>query len=146
LQTKGAFVQLDLDVAIVSLFCAGGLFAYVREALRLHRLQSTGKVAPAKILNKEMDDSGSESIVHYLVTYEFVDEQGNTLVHENDLNSRKFFSNLAIGETIKILYGSDLAGNSYPVSQIKSDQRLSCYISGAILIFWAAMVLFFIHS
>ena len=120
--------------------------SFAREALRLYRLQSAGKVAPAKILNKEMDDSGSESIVHYLVTYEFVDEQGSTLVHEHDLNSRKFFNNLVIGETIKILYGSDRVGNSYPVSQIKSDQRLSCYIAGAILIFWAVMVLFFIHS
>ena len=139
-------MQLDLNVAIVSLFCAGGLFAYVREALRLHRLLSRGEVAQATILNKEIDDSGSESIVHYLVTYEFVDEQGNTLVHKHDLNNKKFFSNLTIGEIIEILYGSDRAGNSYPVSQIKSDQRLSCYIAGALLIFWASMVLFFIYS
>jgi hypothetical protein len=138
-------VQLDLDVAIVSLFCAGGLFAYVREALRLNRLLSTGKVAQATIVNKEMDDSGSESIVHYLVTYEFVDEQGKKLVHEKDLNNKAFFTALAIGEKIEILYGSGRPGNSYPVGQIKSDFRLSCFISGAIILFWAAMVLYFIH-
>lgn len=139
-------MQLDLNVAIVSLFCLGGLFAYIREALRLNRLLSAGKVAPATIVNKEMVDSGSESIVHYLVTYEFVDEEGNTLVHEHDLNSRKFFSTLEIGKTIEILYVLDWAGNSYPVTQIESDLRLSCYVAVAILIFWSVMILFFIHS
>jgi len=113
--------------------------------LRLNRLLSSGKVAHATIVNKEMDDSGSESIVHYLVTYEFVDEQGKKFVHEKDLNNNAFFTALSVGKKIEILYGSDRSGNSYPVGQIKSDIRLSCFISGVLIIFWAAMVLYFIH-
>lgn len=136
-------MHLNLNIVILSLFCAGGLFAYVREVLRLHRLMSAGKVALAKIMKLKMDDSGSESVVHYLVTYEFVDEQGNTLIHEQDLNSKKFFSNLATGDTIEVLYNADRTGNSYPLSQIQSDRRVSCYIAVVTLLFWAGMAVYF---
>ena len=136
-------MHLNLNVVILSLFCAGGLFAYVREFLRLHRLMSAGKVALATIVQMK-EDSGDESVVHYLVTYEFVDERGNTLIHEQDLNSKKFFSSLVIGDTIEVLYNADQTGNSYPVSQIQSDRRVSCYITTAILLFWAGMTVYFV--
>jgi hypothetical protein len=71
---------------ILSLFCAGGLYAYVREALRLRRLMASGTVALATVLKKEKIDRGSESVVHFIVTYEFVDDQGRTIVHGQDLN------------------------------------------------------------
>jgi len=136
-------MHINLNIVILSLFCAGGLFAYVREGLRLHRLMSAGKVALARIV-KKMEDSGSESIVHYLVTYEFVDEQGNTLIHEQDLNSKKFFRSLAIGDTIEVLYNADRTGNSYPLSQVQSDWRMSCYIAAVILLFWVGMAVYFV--
>jgi hypothetical protein len=136
-------MHLNLNMVILSLFCAGGLFAYVREVLRLHRLMSAGKVALARIVKKK-EDFSSESVVHYLVTYEFVDEHGNTLIHEQDLNSKKFFSSLAIGDTIEILYNADRTGNSYPVSQIQSDRRISCYMVVAIQMFWAGMIVYFV--
>jgi len=136
-------MHLNLNVIILSLFCVGGLFAYGREILRLQRLMSAGKVAPARIVKLE-EDAGSESVVHYLVTYEFVDEQGNTLIHEQDLNSKKFFSSLAIGDTIEILYNADRTGNSYPLSQIQSDQRVNYYIVVAIFVFWVGMMVYFV--
>ena len=104
---------------------------------------SAGKVALATIVQMK-EDSGDESVVHYLVTYEFVDERGNTLIHEQDLNSKKFFSSLVIGDTIEVLYNADQTGNSYPVSQIQSDRRVSCYITTAILLFWAGMTVYFV--
>ena len=133
----------DLDVIIVSLFCIGGLFAYLREAWRLRRLLARGRIATARIVAKQRDDSGSESVVHYLLTYEFLDGDGNTRTHTSDLNSRKFFSTIDIGDTVEILYDTGRDGNSYPVTQIQSDLRLSCYVSVAILLFWAAMVTYF---
>lgn len=132
-----------VNITIMSVFCAGGLFAYVREAMRLDRLMSAGKIASARIVSLEKDDSGSESVVHYLVRYVFVDDAGRTLTHEQDLNSGKYFSNLAIGNTIDVLYGAD-SGNSYPVRQIQRDWRMSWYIALAILAFWTAMTVFFV--
>lgn len=137
-----AFVDDNLDVLIVSVFCAGGLFAYVREALRLDGLLRNGRIVTAKIVSTKMDDSGSESIRHYLVTYEFVDEEGNAETHEQDLNDEAFFRRLNIGDTIDILTGADQSGNSYPVGVVRSDRRLSWYIAAAILVFWAAMTIF----
>jgi hypothetical protein len=139
----GGIMHLNVNVAILSLFCAGGVFAYAREALRLHRLMSEGRLALARIVKMRMDDGG-ESVVHYLVTYEFTDDQGKTVIREQDLNSREFFCNLAIGETIEVLYRTDRTGVSCPVNQIRSDQRISCYITAAILLFWAGMAVFFL--
>ena len=133
----------DLDVIIVSLFCIGGLFAYLREAWRLRRLLARGRIATARIVAKQRDDSGSELVVHYLLTYEFLDGDGNTRTHTSDLNSRKFFGDLEIGDSVDILHDTGGNGSSYPATQIRSDLRLSCYVSLAILIFWAAMVTYF---
>lgn len=134
-----------VSITIVSIFCAGGLFAYLREAVRLHRLLSTGKVATAKIVGLDKEDSGSESVVHYLVRYEFMDETGKTLTHEQDLNSSKYFKNLTIGDSIDVLYVEE-SENSYPLSQVRKDWKLSCYIAISILVFWAAMTAYFVFS
>jgi hypothetical protein len=139
-----AVVYANLDVLIVGVFCAGGVFAYAKEALRLHRLMSGGTIAFARILKLEMDSSGSESVTHYLVTYEFVDEEGKTQLHEQDLNNKAFFNSLAVGEKIEVLYGAGRLGTSYPVKQIRSDWKLSMYITFAILAFWAAMTAYFV--
>lgn len=135
-------MHFGLDVAILSLFCAGGLFAYIREALRLNRLLSSGKVAVARILDARMDASG-ESVVHYLVKYEFVDEEGLPVVHEQVVNSRQFFDTLQPGGTIEVLYDGVGADNSYPTDQIRSDRKLSGLIAAAIFVFWVLMGAFF---
>ena len=136
-------MSLDLDIAILSIFCAGGLFAYVREALRLRRLISSGNTAVAKIVRTKADDSGSESVTHYLVKYEFMDAQGHVKIHEQDLNSKHFFDTLNRGDTIDVLYESVPNGNSYPVSQVNSDMKISILISAAIVVFWTVMAVFF---
>jgi hypothetical protein len=124
---------------IVSLFCAGGLYAYVREALRLQRLISSGILAQATILKKEKTDSGSESVVHYLLTYEFTDEQRKTVVHEQELNSRRFFSELSVGDRIEVLYQKGPTGTSYPASQIRADRKTAQWICTGILLLWGVM-------
>jgi hypothetical protein len=134
---------LDLDVAILSVFCAGGLFAYVREALRLRRLISSGEAAVARIVSTGSDNAGSESITHYIVKYEFIDADGYTRVHENDLNSKRFFDALKQGDTIDVLYEPAPSGNSYPVSQVNLDMKISGLIAVGIFVFWAAMATFF---
>lgn len=128
-----------ISFIILSLFCAGGLYAYGREALRLKRLRSTGNEAVATIRKKEKIDAGSESAVHFLVTYEFIDEQGNSVVHEQDLNSRKFFDSLAVGNKIEILYQRDRAKTSYPLSQIRNDSKIANCIVAGILLLWGVM-------
>ena len=136
-------MRLDFDVAILSLFCAGGLFAYVREALRLRRLLSSGRTAVARIVRTKVDDSGSESVMHYLVKYEFMDGDGHRKVHESDLNGKRFFDTLKQGDTINVLYEPAPNGSSYPVSQVRLDMRINSLIAVGILIFWAAMATFF---
>lgn len=136
-------MRLDLGIVILSLFCGGGLFAYVREIVRLRRLISSGKIAVATIVDLEEDSSGSASITHYLVKYEFMDADGRPNVHEQDLNSKRFFDTLKRGGTIDVLYEPDPKGNSYPVSQINSDIKVSGFIVAAIIIFWAVMAAFF---
>lgn len=141
LKTRAIFgnaMCLDLGIVILSLFCAGGLVAYVREILRLQRLKSSGTTAVATIIDVE-EISGSESVVHYLVKYEFMDAEGRSTVHEQDLNSKRFFDTLKRGDTINVLYGPGRNRNSYPVSQINSDIKLSGLIAAAIIIFWAVM-------
>ena len=130
-------------VVILSLFCAGGLFAYVREILRLRRLISSGKTAAATIMDVE-EVPGSESVVHYLVKYEFMDADGRLKVHEQDLNNKRFFDTLKRGDTISILYEVAPSGNSYPVSQINSDIKLNGLIAAAIIIFWTVMTTYFV--
>jgi hypothetical protein len=127
------------SLIILSLFSAGGLYAYGREALRLKRLLSSGNEAEATIRKKEKIDSGSESVVHFLVTYEFIDDQGNTVVHEQDLNSRKFFDSLDVGDKIEILYHRGQAEGSYPLSQIRNDRKIAHYIAVGILLLWGVM-------
>jgi len=136
-------MRLDLGIVILSLFCVGGLFAYVREILRLRRLISSGKTAVATIVDIAQDSSGSESVTHYLVKYEFMDENGHPTVHEQDLNSKRFFDTLKRGDTLNVLYEPDSNGNSYPVSQISSEIKISCFIASAIISFWGVMATFF---
>ena len=128
----------DIGFIILSLFCAGGLVAYVRETLRLRRLITRGRITRAVIMNKEKIE-GSESVVHYLVTYRFNDAEGKTETHEQDLNSLKFFDSLSEGEELEILYQAGGAGSSYPLSQIKGDQKVSSAISAGILLLWLVM-------
>jgi hypothetical protein len=136
-------MRLDLGIVILSLFCVGGLFAYVREILRLRRLICSGKTAVATIVDIAQDSSGSESVTHYLVKYEFMDENGHPTVHEQDLNSKRFFDTLKRGDTLNVLYEPDSNGNSYPVSQISSEIKISCFIASAIISFWGVMATFF---
>ena len=112
-----------ISILILSIFCAGGLFAYIRETLRLQKLITSGKLAKATILKKEKIKV-SESIVHYLVTYEFIDDQGKSIIHEQDLNNLKWFNNMAEGEKIDILYDYNHE-NSYPISQINENLKIS---------------------
>lgn len=135
-----------LGLIILSLFCAGGLFAYVKEVLRLRRLISSGKIAVARIVDTKEDSAGSETVTNYLVKYEFMDAEGHLKVHEQDLNGKRFFDTLQRGDTIKILYEPVPNGNSYPVSQVNSDMRISSLIAAAVAIFWAAMAVFFTQS
>jgi hypothetical protein len=135
-------MQFELGVVILSLFCAGGLVAYVREALRLRRLLTSGRRAVARVLDTREDSSGSESVTHYLVRYEFEDAEGHARVHEQDLNSKSFFDTVKRGDELDVLYESRPEGNSYPVSQVRSDLAMSCLISAAIVVFWAVMAAF----
>ena len=135
-------MRLDLSIVILSLFCVGGLVAYVREILRLRRLMSSGKTAAATIVDVE-EIPGSESVVHYLVKYEFMNAEGRPTVHEQDLNGKRFFDTLKRGDTISVLYEPGPNGNSYPFSQINSDIKLSGLIAAAIIIFWAVMATYF---
>lgn len=121
---------------VLSLFCIGGLYAYVREARRLHKLKSSGAVVTAKVLKKEKIDTGSESVVHYLVTYEYTDRQGKTITDQQDLNDSRFFSKLAIGDYIEVLYRHGNSGDSYPLGQVVADLRVSRIICVALVVFW----------
>jgi hypothetical protein len=136
-------MRLDLGIVILSLFCVGGLFAYVREILRLRRLISSGKTAVATIVDIAEDSSGSESVTHYLVKYEFMDEDWHPTVHEQDLNSKCFFDTLKRGDTLNVLYEPDSNGNRYPVSQLSSEIKISGFIASAIISFWVVMATFF---
>ena len=132
-----------LDVIIVSLFCAGGLFAYLREVFRLRRIISCGKPAVARIESTKAEDAGSDTVTHYLVKYEFVDADGNLKVHEEDLNNRRFFDTLKQGDTIDILYEPVADGSSYPVSQVTRDLMISKMIVIGIVIVWVVMTALF---
>jgi hypothetical protein len=129
----------SVGIVILSLFCAGGLYAYAREARRLQRLISSGTVARATVLKKEKIDTGSESVIHCLVTYEFVDDRGKTIVHEQDLNSWTFFRNLSEGDKMEVLYQKGSTGNSYPLSQVRADLKIAKWVSVAILLFWGVV-------
>jgi len=133
-----------IGLIILSLFCAGGLYAYVREAFRLRRLMASGAVVEATVLKKEKIDSGSESVVHFLVTYEFVDDQGRTMVHEQDLNSRNFFNNLSVGDKTEVLKQTGPTGSSYPLNQVRADKKIAQWISAGILLLWGVMGLMLI--
>jgi hypothetical protein len=129
----------NIGLIFLSLFCAGGLYAYVREALRLQRLMSSGTVAQAIVLKKEKIESSDRYVIHFLVTYEFVDELGKPVVHEQDLNSGKFLSTLSVGDRIEVLYQGGSTGNSYPLSQIRADRKTAQWICVGILLLWGVM-------
>jgi hypothetical protein len=128
-----------LGLIILSLFCAGGIFAYVREARRLSGLMAAGTLTEARIINKKKIDTGSESVVHYLVSYEFSDKTGNNVVHEEDLNSPIFFNTLTEGDVIPILYIDAPRPASYPLSQVRRDRAIALGITLALVFFWIAM-------
>lgn len=128
----------DIGFIVLSVFCAGGLFAYVREALRLGDLVANGTVKRATILSKNKVE-GSETVVHYLVTYKFTDEHGKTEVHEQDLNSMRYFDNLKEGDEVEVLYREGGAGDSYPLSQVSSDLKVSFWICIVIILVWIVM-------
>jgi hypothetical protein len=77
------------------------------------------------------------------VKYEFTDSDGHRSVHEQDLNSKRFFDTLKRGDTIDVLYDPVSNSNSYPLRQINSDIKISGFIAAAITIFWAVMAAFF---
>ena len=133
-----------IGLGILSLFCFGGLYAYVREVRRLNKLLRRGATTMATVLEKERLDSGSETVTHFLVTYRFVDEDGNSVVDKEDLNSRAFFNKLAIGDAVEILYQRGDRSNSYPVSQIGRDLRIAKWICFAIVFFWGSIALLII--
>lgn len=96
-------------------------------------------MAHATVLKKERIDSGSESVVHFLVTYEFVDDRGNAVVHEQDVNSWRFFGTLSVGDKIEVMYRNGRTGNSYPLGRIHAEKRIAQWIAAGILLFWGVM-------
>lgn len=131
--------SLNIGLILLSLFCAGGLYAYLRDALRLQRLISSGTVTQATVLKKEKVTARSESIVLYLVTYEFVDERGQRTVHEHDVNSEPFFRSLSTGERMEIVYEWGSTGNSYPLRRLRTDRNVAGGICAGILVLWGGM-------
>lgn len=110
-----------ISTIILSLFCAVGLFAYVREVRSLQHLVSSGMLESEKILKNEKIDSGSESVAHYLVTYKYVDAREKTVTNEQDLNS-------------------------YPFSHVHAVLKISKMICAAIISFLTILVLIFIEK
>jgi len=136
-------VKFNLDLAILSVFCAGGVCAYLRDLLRLRRLKLEGKDVSARIVDLKVDEAGSESVVHYRVCYEFLDESGKKVVHERDLSSSRAFRGLEVGQTIAILYRPGRAAASFPVDQIDSEQRIDRLVLGGLLLVWALLGAYF---
>ena len=110
----------------------------------MRRLIASGVAAIARVVDLKEDSAGSESVTHYLVKYQFMDADGRARVHEQDLNSKRFFDTLKHGDRIDVLYESGPKGNSYPVSQVYSDIKVNALIATAILVFWAVMAAFFV--
>lgn len=131
--------SLNIGLTLLSLFCAGGLYAYLREARRLQRLIESGTIAQATVVKKERVAVGSESVVNHLVTYEFADERGQRVTHQQDLNSARFFAALAPGDRLEVVYERGAAGNSYPLSQLRSDRNIARWICAAILALWGGL-------
>lgn len=127
---------MSIALAFVSVFCAGGIFAYARELLRLQRLLSNGQVRRATITHLEKIDGGSESVIHFLVGYEYLDDAGRPARDEQDVNSSVYFDSLCVGQTIEVLR---TANTSYPASQVARDRRIAIAILAALLPFWGAM-------
>lgn len=128
-----------VGLAMLSLFCAGGLFYYVPEALRLRRLLAAGVTRQATVRKKQRVESGSETVVHYLLTYEFTDERGATVVREDDLNDARFFEGLEVGARVGILLEPGREGNAYPADRVRTDARIAALTSAALLALWAGM-------
>ena len=78
-------------------------------------------------------------MIHYLVTYEFIDDNGKNVVHEQDVNNRKFFNRLSIGDTVEILHQRDSIGDSYPTNQIRADRRIAQLVCLALILIWGIM-------
>jgi len=109
----------------------------------LRRLKLEGKDVSARIVDLKVDEAGSESVVHYRVCYEFLDESGKKVVHERDLSSSRAFRGLEVGQTIAILYRPGRAAASFPVDQIDSEQRIDRLVLGGLLLVWALLGAYF---
>lgn len=133
-----------IGLILLSLFCMGGLYAYVQEVRRLKRLVSSGEVKIAKVLNKQKIESGSESVTHYLVRYEYTDGEGKIASDEQDLNNKKYFDSLSTGDTIEILYAEGARGTSYPLTQVHADLKISQLICVLLIFIWVVTGVFFI--
>lgn len=130
---------MNIGILILSIFCLGGIVAYGRQALRLRRLIAAGVVTTATVRDKQKDDAGSESVVHYLITYEFSDGAGNAIIHEQDMNSLRFFDGIAVGDEIRILYQPGDSANSYPLDETERDLRIAKWMVAGLVLLWAVM-------
>ena len=128
-----------IGLAVLSVFCAGGFYAYLPQALRLRRLIAAGVVRRATVTSKQRVEAGSESVVHYLVTYEFTDERGETVVREEDLNDGRFFDTLTVGGSVDILQEPGSSGNSHPLGQVRADRRIATGICVALAVLWCGL-------
>lgn len=135
-----------VGLIVLSLFCLGGLFAYGREALRLNRLLASGRATNARVTAKKKVETGSESVVNYLVTYTFTDSRGHSILHEEDLNDSTFFDGVNEGDVIPILFVEAPRPTSYPLSQVRRDRTISLGVAAAIAILWIVMSAFFLST
>lgn len=129
-----------IPLIMLSVFCAGVLFYYGRQTIRLQRLLHSGTTAQATVTDKERLEGG-ESVVHYLVTYEFPNFRGEIVTHQEDLNRSEFFDSIEIGDTIDILYERQHPDNSYPLNEIRTDHQVARAVTVGIIVLWVVMVL-----
>lgn len=129
-----------IPLVMITVFCAGVLAYYGRQTLRLQRLLNSGTTTQATVVKKERVEGG-ESVVHYLVTYEFPNFRGQTVTHREDLNRAEFFDSIDVGDTIDILYERQHPDNSYPLSQIRADHQIARAVTVGILVLWVVTVL-----
>lgn len=127
------------SLIILSLFCAGGLFVYLRESFRLGRRIKEGHITRATVRKKRKIDSGSESMVHYLVTWELLGPEGKSMTHAEDMNSAKFFDGVSEGDEIPILDATHPRPTSYALSQIRCDLLIDRAVCIALVLAWIAM-------
>ncbi len=125
-----------VTLIISTIFVAGGIYAYARQIWQLRGLAKSGQRVVARVTSKVDEEISEDGLTTYFVEYEFTDSRGAARSQNVDVERRRFYDSVQVGDQIDLYWNSAQPEISYPERFVRDNIKLYARIIAALGLFY----------